>query len=57
MFKPCIILYFNFYKDADKVIKEWFLSHKNSFFIKVEKIEDISVKNVFNLVKNILNII
>jgi ADP-heptose:LPS heptosyltransferase len=57
MFKPCIILYSNFYKDADKVIKEWFLPRKNSFFIKGEKIEDISVENVFYLVKNILKII
>jgi ADP-heptose:LPS heptosyltransferase len=57
MFKPCIILYSNLHRDADRVIKEWFLPHKKSFFIKGEKIEDINVEKVFDLVKNILNFI
>ena len=57
MFKPCIILHSNFHRDADRVIKEWFLPHKNSFFIKGEKVEDISVEKVFDLVKNILNFV
>ncbi|MEF3279979.1 MAG: glycosyltransferase family 9 protein [Elusimicrobiota bacterium] len=60
MKKTMLILYSDFFGDADKVIKEWFLPHNYSRFIKSKRfksINTISVDEVYDKVKELLSLI
>lgn len=58
MLKPIITIYSNFYGDGEKVIKEWFLTYKNSHYLLGEhgkSINTVKVEDVIERVNKILS--
>ncbi|HOJ85871.1 MAG TPA: glycosyltransferase family 9 protein, partial [Elusimicrobiales bacterium] len=58
MLKPIITIYSNFYGDGEKVIKEWFLTYKNSHYLlgdQGKSINTVKIEDVIERVNKILN--